>query len=220
MQSKFVVHRTITILLSVFLVVCALRAVLAQATAAGQGGDVPPTTGDMGPTVTIQGNPAPPTDVLGELIGPIDENGVQTVIRYGTTVPVTVSATAQGRSAETNRPNKIYEVALYATKVAEGVIPTRPGIGTGIGEAAHSLQRGDASTGVNNCTWTFKWSASAESPITGEYPVNFSAIWNLHFFYSPGWYWYEGEAEDVWENGGYSFWSEPLGGYHCIADAS
>ncbi len=218
MNSKSASSNAAIVLLAASFTCCNLRPAFAQA--AGVGG--PPgsggTSGDMGPIVTIVGNPTAPADVNGE-IDTVDGDNI-VVVRVGATVPVTVTATAQGTSAESNLPNKIVEVSLYGTKVGNDTIPNRPGVGDGALEAAHSAQN-DVFTGVNNCKWVFKWTAPAVRTALEEYPATFSATWNLLFYYSPGWYWYVGEARDVWNNSaGYSFWSETMGAYHCILGGS
>ncbi len=95
----------------------------------------------------------------------------------------------------------------------------RPGIEGSATEAPHSLQRRNANQGVTNCLWVFKWTAAAPMNLmTGDFPTTFSATWNLLFFYSPGWYWFDGEGEDFWSSGGWSFYSTTLGAYHCLSD--
>ena len=83
--------------------------------------------GDRGPTVTLTGSPAPPRIVQSELDS-IDMDGNIIQIRPGDDVAMTVSSTAKGTSAITNKPNQVAELSLWAIKYYPGPPPQ---IGTG-----------------------------------------------------------------------------------------
>ena len=57
--------------------------------------------------------------VWGE-IDRLDENFNNVTVQTGDTVPVTVSATAYGISADSSLPNKINELSLWAIKIDPG----------------------------------------------------------------------------------------------------
>ena len=190
--------------------------------------------GDRGPTVTITGNPAPPQDVHGELDGE-DEDGNIIIIRPGSDVAMTVGATAKGISDQTHKPNQLNELSLWAIKYYPGPPPQIGLYGTFFSdgspdEAPHTFGSFVSMDGIPvarpsfvdndgvSHSWIFKWS-------TGKIPwaTTASHTWNLHFYSMPGYYWYSGEAHEVWyegydnyEGGGFSFWSPVLGYYKCL----
>lgn len=196
--------------------------------------------GDRGPTVTITGAPAPPCIVHSELDRLYEDGHIET-IRPGDDVAVTVSSTAQGTSRLTNRPNQVAELSLWAIKYYPGPPPQIGEGGTFFqdgspDEAPHTGQcvtdfpdiEGEHQEGLPlwgpsfsdnggvSHSWVFKWSTGAMAPAT-----NASHTWTLHFYYGPGYYWYSGEAQDVWseeghQGGGFSFWSPVLGSYQSV----
>ena len=184
------------------------------------------STADIGPNVTLQGNPGP-GDVIGRLEY-MDMDEVVHIVRPGTTVKLTVTATATGTNIHTKQQNRISDVSQWATKVPCNITPYRPGKGGGTFpdgtiEAPHTGLNPADPTLQNfpiNCTWVFKWAYHYDpSPDDGLPPVHVEHTWDLLYFYSPGWYWYVGEARDNFGPGGYSFWSAPLGAYHCLTDS-
>jgi len=189
---------------------------------------------DRGPNVTVSGSPAPSVQVYGE-IDELDENGNNTIVQFGDTIPTTVTATAYGISNKTGLPNQINELSLWSIKINPG--PPRIGAGTGGDmhddlpwEAPHTDEYvSDDSTHPDSSsngtpvaapsyldgggvarTWVFKWLTGTLSPGT-----SYTKTWNLYYQNVPGHYWYSGEAQDVWSTGGFSFWSPVLGDYWC-----
>ena len=181
------------------------------------------TTPDMGPQVTISGNPAPPVTVFGQVKN-----------RPGSTVAITVSATGQGfANGNPNLPNLISHLELWADHEGVGSTPSQPGTWggsttppsnwtneTGAWQSPVTTFGSPGSTGTGSGGWVFKWDQEINPGVATA-----SATWNLYFYYSPGWYFYVGGAQDDPKQAPYNqpfggtewrFWSKVLGAYNSI----